>query len=247
MKKGLYGNRRRRGMNGCGSLRTSYGTVILPKGTRLYHASTGKLCNLPIKPVLFMTLHPSEWYMEGAYISVIELQREIPLLFMIRNIRFMRIFSSLNNYLGNNKNLQKMNYEKIKDWLPFLQKEELYGWLSSIENKTAIEFAILNTTSILKIVECLPIEYNWINTNITSNMEIIPKKWGAKYKISTYKKPITLILNSRFKQQIENYIKQISEEDPDGTAFSLLLKNANITYIDAPLDYICWTESSNTI
>jgi hypothetical protein len=49
-----------------------------------------------------------------------------------------------------------------------------------------------------------------------------------------------MILNSRFKEQIENYQTQIKEQDLDGTAFSVLLKNAEITYIDAPLDTIKW-------
>jgi hypothetical protein len=229
----------RKNMKG-GSLRTSYGVVILPKKTRLYHASSNKLCDLPSKPVLFMTLHPSDWYAEDSHISVIELQKEVTLLFMVRHIRNMRIFSSLNNHIGNGKNLEKMNYEKIKCWLPFFQKEKLDGWFSSIENKNTIEFAILNDPSILKIVECLPIEYNWMNSTINNNMELIPKNWGTKYKISTYNIPIKMILNSRFKDIIETYMQQVSEQDPYGTTLSLILKNASITYIDAPLENIKW-------
>lgn len=240
MQKNSVKNKTRKNMKG-GSLKTSYGVIILPKGSLLYHASMGELCTLPLKPVLFMTLHPSEWYMENAHISVIELQKETTLLFMIRNIRGMRIFSSLNNYLGNNNtNLAKMNYEKIKCWLPFLQKESLDGWISSIENKSAIEFAILNNESILKIKKCLPIDYNWANSTYNNNMELIPKKWGTKYPISSQLLPIKLILNSRYKEQIESYKKQIAEEDPKGSAFSILLENANIKYIDAPLENISW-------
>jgi hypothetical protein len=233
-------NKTRKAMRG-GSLKTSYGVVILPKGTRLYHLSTNKLCSLPQKPVLFMTLHPSEWYIEDSHISVVELQREVSLLFMVKYINRLRIYSSLNNYLGNqNTNLAKMNYENIKCWLPFLKKENLDGWFSSIENKTAIEFAILNDPSVLKIIECLPIKFNWNNTSYNSNMELVPKKWGSKYPISSLTDPIKMIINSRFKEQIENYQIQIKEQDPDGTAFAVLLKNAEITYIDAHLDTIKW-------
>jgi hypothetical protein len=53
---------------------------------------------------------------------------------------------------------------------------------------------------------------------------------------------IKLILNSRFKQQIEDYQKQVLEEDPYGTAFSVLLKNADISYFDAPIEKISWCE-----
>ena len=233
-------NKTRKNMKG-GSLKTSYGSVILPKGTKLYHASVGKLCTLPSKPVLFMTLHPSEWHMEDAHISVVELQREVTLLFMIKGIRHMRLFSSLNNYIENkNKNLAKMDYNKIKCWLPYLKKENLDGWFSSIENKAPIEFAILNEPSVLKIVECSPIEYNWTNSYYNNNMELIPKNWGTKYKISSYNNPIKFILNSRFKPQIEEYIRVVSEQDIDGTAFSLILKNADISYFDAPLEKIDW-------
>ncbi len=71
-------------------------------------------------------------------------------------------------------------------------------------------------------------------------MKLVPKKWGNTYAISSLTNPIQLVLNSRFKSQIEAYQAQIAEEDPDGTAFSILLKNANISYIDAPLEEIKW-------
>ena len=54
------------------SLRTSYGTVRVPKGSILYHATTSNTCILPDKPMLFTTLHPSDWYAEDIFISVIE-------------------------------------------------------------------------------------------------------------------------------------------------------------------------------
>jgi hypothetical protein len=224
-----------------GTLQTSYGVVNLPKGTRLYHLSTNKLCILPQKPVLFMTLHPSEWYLEDSYISVIELQRDIKLLFMVNQILKMKIYSSLTNYLkAQNTNLAKTDYNRIKCWLPYLQKENLDGWFSSIENKTAVEFAVQNDPSILKIVECLPIQFNWANTRYSNDMKLIPKQWGSTYPIFSLTKPIHMILNSRFQPQIETYQTQVAEEDPEGTAFSILLKNAIISYINAPLETIKW-------
>jgi hypothetical protein len=187
-----------------------------------------------------MTLHPSEWYSEDYYITVVELQRDVSLLFMVNAIHKMRVFSSLNSYLQNETNLAKMVSNRIQCWLPFLRNEQLDGWFSSIENKTAIEFAIMNDPAILKIVECLPISFNWTNTNYNKNMELVPKKWGSKYPLSSHTLPVKFILNSRFKPQIERYQTQIAEEDPDGTAFSILLKNAEIDYFDAPLDTIKW-------
>ncbi len=224
-----------------GSLRNSYGVVILPKGTRLYHASIKNLCTLPNKPVLFMTLHPSEWYTEDSYISVIELQREVTLLFMIRNIRRMRIFSALNNYLGiDNSNLYKMNSTKISGWLPYLRNENLDGWFCSIENKGTVEFAITNDPTILKIVECKTIKRDWINVNYTENMNLIPKRWGNQYPLSSSTIPIRFVINRQFQNQIESYQKEVAEDDPCGTAFSVLLENAIIEYIDAPVNTIHW-------
>lgn len=227
----------RKHMSG-GALRSSYGTVVLPKGLRLYHASTSSICKLPEKPVLFMTLHPSEWYMEGAHISVIELQRDVSLLFMVKFIRNLKIVSSLNDFLGKpNSNLAKMNYDNIKKWLPYLEKESLDGWISSIENKTAIEFAIINDSA-LKLVECLPIQFNW--TNSTYNETIVPKNWGTVYPIHTRSLPIHISLHSRFRDQIERYVDTVREEDPYGTGLSVLLDNATISYFDGPVKSIHW-------
>jgi hypothetical protein len=223
-------------------LRSSYGIIKLPKGTRLYHVSSSEHCTLPsqeYKPILFLTLHPSEWYVENAYVSTIELQSDIDILFMVQSIRQMRIFSSLNIFLGKNgSNLAKMNTENIRQWVPLLQKENLNGWFSSIENKTGVEFAIMNDPRILNIVECKPLRYNW--TNSSYNETLIPKNWGTTYPVSTIIKPVTIVLNSRFKEQIDAYIKYVYEEDRGGTAFSLLLENANIIYFDAPLEEIRW-------
>jgi len=218
-------------------LKLSYGVVILPKGTRLYHTNIGKACSY--KPVLFSTLHPSEWYMENAYVSIIELQRDISLLFMVKMIYKLRVISAFNDYLGiPNSNLIKQNYNKIKE--DHLEKEQLDGWFSSIENKTTVEFAIINTPSVLKIIDCVPIRFNWNNSSYANDMTLIPKKWGTEYPISSVEIPIKCILNSRFKPMIEEYQKQISEEDPRGTAFSILLENADISYFDAPLEKIQW-------
>jgi hypothetical protein len=224
-----------------GPLQSSYGTVILPRGTRLYHCSVNHLCTLPDKPVLFMTLHPSEYYVNDSHISVVELQRDVKLLFMVNMIYNMRIISALSNFLGRqNSNLNKQDYENIKKWLPYLQKENLDGWFCSIENKTTIEFAIKNDPSILKIIECDKFKYSWMNSKYTNDLKIIPKNWGTKYPISALTKPVKFILNNRFRPQIENYVNMITEEEPRGTAFSILLENANITYFDAPVKNIHW-------
>lgn len=223
-----------------GSLRTSYGVVIVPKGTRLYHLSTSTICSIPEKPMIFTTVHPSEWYSENAYISVLEVKKDIELLFMISQIKRSRVFSSLNRFLtSGNTNMAKMDYERIKTWLPYLKKENLDGWFSSIQNGFTIELAIIGTQDRLKLIECNPIQYSWANSKYL-NDSIEPKNWGTYYPISTKYLPLKMFLNSRYSSQIEDYKKFIANEEPFSTSLSIILENANITYFDSPLEEIKW-------
>lgn len=187
-----------------------------------------------------MTLHPSEWYSEGVHISVLELQKEVSLLFMVKHIHLLRVISSLNDFLGKqNSNMAKMNYDNIKKWIPNLQQESLDGWFSSIENKMAVEFAVINDSSNLKLIECLPIRYNWKNANY-NNDTLIPKQWGNVYQLHSKTMPSKIHVHVRFRPQIEAYKQKIKDEDPYGTAFSVLLDNATISYFDGPVSHIKW-------
>ena len=197
------------------NLRASYGTVVLQKGLRLYHVSNTSICKLPGTPVLCMTLHPSEWYVEGVHISVIELQRDVTLLFMVKLIHNMKLYSSLHDIL---------------QWIPHLQHESLDGWVSSIQNNTALRFAVLNDSA-LQWVECSPIRFNWTHSTYKSG-SIVPKQWGTIYPIHTRALPARMNLPSRFRNQIERYIQIVQEEDPLGTAFSVLLDNAIVSFFD---------------
>lgn len=222
------------------SLRTSYGTVILSKGTKLYCMKhTYRIGD----PVLFVSLHPSEWSLSGnTKIITLELKKDISLLFMISLIRNLSIISAINTFLGNTiSNLFKNDYEKIKNWIPYLQKEQLDGWLTSIDNTDTIEFAIINDPSIFKVMDCKPIYFDWCNpTYIKDSFDkyrFIPKNWGIHYSISKESK---MILNSRFKPQIEAYIHLIKNEFPKETILYTMFINAGIEYIDAPEQKIRW-------
>jgi hypothetical protein len=193
--------------------------------------------------MIFMTAHPSEWNSNEVHISVIELQHDVKLLFMITLIKQLRIFSSLGNILGSpGNNMRKMKYDNIKQWIPHLEREGLDGWFSSIENKGAVEFAVINRPDTLKIVECLPVEHDWNNTGYSVDGNIVPKKWGSIYPIFSKSHHIKFILNSRFKPQIEQYLRILDEEgDAEGTALAVLLRNAEITYFDADIHYTKWS------
>jgi len=144
-----------------------------------------------------MTLHPSEWYVEDCNVSVIELQREVILDFRVERIHGMRIFSTRSQ-----------------------GTQDGHGWFSSINNRTSVMFAVVNDPSVVKVVECAPILYDWTNTS--------PKNWGTTYRVTTA--PIRFVLNSRYKPQIEEY-----EMEGTDAAFSVLLKTASIEYFDAGL------------
>ena len=223
------------------SLHDQYGVVILPKGFRLYHVSSTNICSLPPTPFIFTTLHPSDWYCEDCFVSTIELLREVTLFFMIGRIYKLKLQSALHNLLDTPRiNMIKMNKQKIKEWIPFLEKENLDGWFSSIESKTSIDFVLRNDNSIFKLVNCAPITFNWINSYYKDN-SLISKSWGEEYPISTFTHPVRFILHSRFKTQIELDREQIEKEDPYGTTFYILLNNARIDYIDIPLQKISWS------
>ena len=226
-------------------LKTSYGTVYLQKGTILYHTSDkSKFTLSPDYPFLFTTLHPSEWTLNSrTYITTVKLKRHISLLFMVEQINDLKIFSALNTFLETNNSVSaKKKRNNIKCWIPYLQKEQLDGWFSSIENKTTVEFAILNDPSILKIIKTEPYNINsWSNTVYNSNNNITAlKKWGEKYIISTIIKPVIFVINSRFKSQIYAYLLKIKKENPNGTAFSVMLENAIIHFFNGPLKKIKW-------
>jgi hypothetical protein len=221
-------------------MRASYGEVILSKGTRLYHTSGTPMCERPDKPMLFLTLHPSEWYRHHEdYVSVFELQRDVSLFFMVQGIRRLRVFSALNLLLNKpGDNLMKMRDDNITCYKSFLEREHFDGWFSTIEGKTAVEVALLNHPAVYKLVDCSPIQWNWRNSRIDNNGKIIPKMWGNVYPVGVH--PARLTLNAVFQSQLDEYRMEIERDDPGGTAFSRILETAEIRYIDAPVQPIRW-------
>jgi hypothetical protein len=221
-------------------MRASYGELVLRKGTRLYHTSGTRMCERPEKPMLFLTFHPSEWYRNSEdYVSVIELQQDVSLFFMVQGIRHLRIFSALNTLMNKpGHNLMKMQNDNLTCYKTFLDRERFDGWFSTIEGKTAVEVALVNNPAVYKLVECTPIQWNWINSQIDNNGNPVPKVWGNAYPIGVH--PARLTLNMVFKPQVEAYIAEIKKEDPGGTAFSRILETAEIRYVDAPVRSIRW-------
>jgi hypothetical protein len=225
------------------TLRSVYGEVILRKGTILYHASQQVFRPNPTKPMLFTTIHPSEWssYYDE-YITPIILKRDISLLFMtngIINTRILPLLDTLINQPGNN--IAKQKDTNLACYTRYLKTDSFDGWISSIEGKSTIEVALIND---MILYEPLPsvklIMKGWHNSDYNADGVFIPKKWGTLYPVSTLHNPAIFNINKRYKENIDAYIAYCERVCPNEFAFQLLLSNATINYIDAPTAFIHW-------
>jgi hypothetical protein len=99
-----------------------------------------------------------------------------------------------------------------------LQKENLDGWLVSIENRSHVEVAIINDPSIFELISFEPLRKNWRNGNC---LGVIPecKNWGTLYPISSRSIPVVFHLNEKYRRLIEEYALQV------------ILENSYIQYI----------------
>ncbi len=216
----------------------SYGSMILKKGTVLYHTNAIPFSYRSDKPMLFLSIHPSEWHNSNeSYVASVQLKRDVKLLFMIQEIRNVRIFSSLNLFAGNN--LAKTQNNALYTFANKLQAEHFDGWFTSIENGSSVEVALINDPSIYSVIECKPLKIDWKNTNYINDC-LVPKQWGNTYSISSKHLPIELDLHERFRGKIERYIETLERNEPFGTAFSILLDNAKIKYHSGKIYDIHW-------
>lgn len=84
------------------SLRKSYGEVIIPKGTKLYHSHDDNTFFINNnKEILFTTFDPHDW--PKKYITVIILKRDISVLFMVKSINFHDIEPLIHILVDNGK------------------------------------------------------------------------------------------------------------------------------------------------
>lgn len=216
----------------------TYGKLLLKKGTILYHTNSKPFVVRKDKPMLFLSLHPSEWHNSNeSYVASIELKRDITLLFMIQEIRNVRVFSALNLFSGNN--MSKTQNDSLNVYVNKLNEEGFDGWFSSIENGSSVEVAIVNDPSIYSVRCCDRLEFNWKNTNYNNN-GLVPKQWGSKYPISSQTIPIELDIHERFRDKIDKYIEMMHRNEPYGTAFSILLDNAHIKYHSGKIHNVKW-------
>jgi hypothetical protein len=195
-------------------LKTTYGSMIIGKDTILYHATDEEFSYNPKKKLLYTIFHPSEWIgYDSEYIVRIRLKRDIEVLFFISGFRKHYVLSN-------------QEEKKSPEFLQKLDKENLDGWLASIENRSHVEVAILNDLTIFEAISFEPLRKNWRNGNCLGGIPEC-KNWGNLYPISSRTIPIVLHLNEKYKRLIEEYIQYgLESKYPFEYAFQVILENA---------------------
>jgi hypothetical protein len=200
-------------------LKSTYGSLIIKKDTILYHATDEEFYYNPKKKLLYTILHPSEWIgYDSEYIVRIRLKHDIEVLFFISGFR--------KHYVLSNQAEKKSTV-----FLEKLEKENLDGWLASIENRSHVEVAILNNSTIFEVISFEPFWKNWRNGHCLGEIPEC-KNWGMLYPISSRSLPVVLHLNEKYKRLIDEYIQYgLESKYPFEYAFQVILENANIQYI----------------
>jgi hypothetical protein len=106
-----------------------------------------------------------------------------------------------------------------------LNKDELTS-ISSLY----LDVVIFNNQELFKIIECKQTGYNHVC-----------KIWFIEYPISVFSYPPEIILNIRYKLDIEKYLENRKNEEPQYlSTFYHFLHNSKIAYIDAPILKLRW-------
>lgn len=194
-------------------LKSNYGSLIIKKDTILYHLTDEEFSYKPEKKLLYTIFHPSEWIgYDNEYVARIQLKRDIEVLFFITGFRKHYVLSN-------------QAEKKSPEFLEKLAKENLDGWLASIENRSHVEVAIINDPTIFEPKSFEPLRKNWRNGNCLGG---IPKCkiWGTLYPIFSRSLPIIFNLNEKYKAIIEEYIQYgLKSKYPYEYAFQIIFKN----------------------
>jgi hypothetical protein len=148
----------------------------------------------------------------------IQLKRDIEVLFFITGFRKHYVLS----------NQEEKNSPAF---LEKLQKENLDGWIASIENRSNVEVAIINDPNIFEVISFETLRKNWRNGNCLGGIPEC-KNWGILYPISSRSLPIVFQLNEKYRQLIEEYIRfGLNSKYLFEYVFQVILENAQIRYI----------------
>ncbi len=224
-------------------LKNVYGEVIIPKDSILYHTTDIEYDSNKKTPFLFCTFHPSEWWNLNEILLRVQLKRDVRLLFMIKDFRKAHINSSLNELSNNGDYLSKLKNTMKSCFRDYLLKEGYDGWFSSIENRTAIEVALLNKLNSYEIIskESLLNNFsNLLNRNYRNNL-LTNKKLGILYNISSIDYPLIFNINELYKEKIRKYLDYCSMFGfVNDFVFQVILGNAVINYHKYNYEKIDW-------
>jgi hypothetical protein len=194
-------------------LKSIYGSLIIKKDTILYHLTDEEFTYKPEKKLLYTIFHPSEWVgYDSEYVARIQIKCDIEVLFFITGFKKHYVLSN-------------QEEKKSAAFLEKLEKENLNGWLASIENRSYVEVAIINDPTIFEVISFETLRKNWRNGNCLGRIPEC-KNWGTLYQISSRSLPIVFHLNEKYKPLIEEYIRYGLEY-----ALQVILENAKIQYI----------------
>lgn len=221
------------------SLRTTYGEMILKKGTVLYHTSNNKFITNNEKPMLFLIFHPSEYIKRNdCFITRILLHKDVSLLFMIyRILHTVDIHSALRKLIHFKHHQFRKQDRHLVFYKGYLEAENFDGWFSSIDDFFETEVALINNPDNFSVLSSDKIMRDWkrpIVTPLDGNF-ISAKNWGSNYPISTIRLPVTLNIRDSYKEMLEKYLTH-SDTDTDGAAFYIILNNAIINYFVGTAD-----------
>lgn len=175
-------------------LKKTYGSLIIKKDTILYHLTDEEFSYKPDKKLLYTIFHPSEWIgYDSEYVARIQLKRDIEVLFFITGFRKHYVLSN-------------QEEKKSPEFLEKLAKENLDGWLASIENRSHVEVAIVNNPNIFELYSFEPLRKNWRNGNCLGRLPEC-KNWGNLYPITSCSLPIVFNFHGKKKLFIEEYIQ----------------------------------------
>ena len=222
-------------------MKKSYGEMIIPKDSILYHTSDTIFEYENEKAMLFCVFHPSEADITNEYVTFIKLKKDISLLFMIEGCKKMKIYSSLLSFTNHlSLNLAKKNNNQLLSYVQELKKENFDGWFTSIENRGGVEVSLINDQNIFEAIKTDELKRYWRNGYYNHDTKsIIPKNWGNKYLI--IEKQIILNIHIRYKNIIEQYLKDEMEYgNYKEYIFYVLLNNVNIYYHEGDFEKIEW-------
>jgi len=229
-------------------MKKSYGEMILPKDSILYHTSDNifEYKNENEKALLFCVFHPSESDITNEYVTFIKLKKDVSLLFMVEGCKKIKIYSSLLSFTNHlSLNLAKKNNNQLLSYVQELKKENFDGWFTSIENRGRVEVSLINDQNIFEAIKTDELKRYWRNGHYSHDTKsIIPKNWGNKYLI--IEKHIILNIHIRYKNIIEQYLKDEMEYgNYKEYIFYILLNNVNIYYHEGDFEKIEWKKISS--